>query len=324
LKLILSFENFSFDYKTPIVVGKSSLSRNEAITVKISAENRKETVLHLCALPHYHRYNIREWQYMIHHFFSVNEFDFSTINFEKPFFNTTNTEAEPEGECNYVLESVLFAFIENNFPEALKHFNNRQIKLNGLFSNEMIFQDVPDCVKLKIRPTEKNLAQTISAIKELREKNPHCLFRFDGNRTFELPELQLYLDEIEKLHATPYVQYIEEPFKDFSNTYTFLKLSSVPVALDESVLFFYKDLEKFENCFYVLKPSLLGLSQCFSLMKAHAEKNIISSSYEFPTALRPFMYLASLNPSQFHGLDTMKFLPKEFSINQHQSFLLSF
>jgi len=40
---------------------------------------------------------------------------------------------------------------------------------------------------------------------------------------------------------------------------------------------------------------------------------VISSSYEAPSALVAFKYLASLAPENFHGLDTLKYLPKSFS-----------
>lgn len=323
MKLNLNFENFTFDYQTPIIVGKTTLSRNEALIVTISAENFKETVLHLCSLPHYHRYSIREWEFMIRHFFSTTDFDFSKIEFDKPYFNTTSLPLQTEGECNYALESVLFAFIEKNFPQSLLHFDQQNIKINGLYSNEMEFDETPGCVKIKIRPSEKNLEQTLAAMKKLLSKKPECLFRFDGNRTFELSEMLSYLELLGPQNLKR-IQYIEEPFKNFSDTYRYLNTSEIPLALDESVLFFYKDLGQFKNCFYVLKPSLLGLSQTFALMKVHADKSIISSSYEFPSALRPFFYLSSMNPAQYHGLDTIKFLPKEFSIKTAQTFLLSF
>ena len=119
------------------------------------------------------------------------------------------------------------------------------------------------------------------------------------------------------------IEYVEEPFKNFSDTFAFQKLSDVPLAIDESIVNLGEDLTSFDNCYFVLKPSLIGLSSCFELMNRFSPRTIISSSYERPSALRPFFFLAALNPVQFHGLDTLKYLPKKFSIKS-SSFLLTF
>jgi len=62
---------------------------------------------------------------------------------------------------------------------------------------------------------------------------------------------------------------------------------------------------------------LIGISKSFEIMDIGRESHhniVISSSYETKSAIRPLLYLAANNPYTYHGLDTLKYLPKDLGI----------
>lgn len=323
MKLKLRFESFDFQYKKPIPVKKWYVRYNQALVVYASADGKEEAVIHLTSLPHFHDYNILEWKFALEDFFSSEDLNFNHIELSSPFFNTTNARSYNESELLFVIESVLFAFIEKNFIAALASIPKTDIKINGLYSKELGLEEIPECLKIKIRPGDEKIFDTIQLMKDLVEKKSTIRFRLDGNRTFDLVQMIQLAHQLEKNHLLHLVEYIEEPFKNFSDIYQFQKISSIPLALDESVVPFIDRPDQFPDFFFILKPSLVGLSTCFKLAKHFGNKIIISSSFELPTCFRSFLYLAALNPDQYHGLDTLKYLPNKYT-KEAKTFLLSF
>ncbi len=300
MKLKLRFEKNEFAYTTPITVGSFKIATNHALTVTI---NEKEKVT-LTALPHFHHYTIQEWQFVLNDFFS-DERNFSLENFnrKKPAFGLTETTLN--GELLYIVEAVLFAAFQNKFPLPAQE----SVKINGLYNARLPFDQVPDCVKIKIRP---GLAEdTSAAMRDCLAKNQKTLFRLDGNRTFESDSLLEFLNQLPQKN----IQYIEEPFKNFSDSVLFKKMVSIPLAVDESLLPMVNHLEKIApEDYLIVKPSQIGLSKSFEIAEAFPKKAVLSSSYETATAMKALYSIASLLPEQFHGLDTIKFLPKRYSI----------
>lgn len=304
-------------------MAKTHLSQNEGLIIYIASEEFVETSVEISSLPHFHRYSIYEWKFILEDFFSKESFRFDQIELSSPFFNTTEASVIKEGELLFVIESVLFAFIEKNFPQSLSSISNKEIKINALYSKALRLENLPNCLKIKIRPNPHSLQETTEIMSKLLAKNSAIIFRLDGNRTFELQELNSFVNSLDEKNLLNSVQYIEEPFKNFSDTYHFQRFSHVPVALDESITYFFDKLDAFSQCYFVLKPSLLGLSRCFKLSRRYPGRVIISSSYEFPSAMRALLYLSAINFPQYHGLDTIKFLPND-SGKELDSFLLTF
>lgn len=304
------FEKIPFTYNAPVMVGKNNLSQNTALRVRLE----DGVFVDLTALPGLHTYTIEEWKYVIQSFFESHEFQFDDILMEKLFFNTPTTTTTSalnlSGELAYAVESVLFAWIKKTRPEVLP--KTAAVKIHGLYSEAVPFETVPDCVKIKIRPGKT--LELAAAINNCIARNPRVHFRFDGNCTFELSGLLQLLQSLGENCPAFYVDFIEEPFINAADFFSFRNHSAIPIALDESLPFFFDHLEKFPEDFLILKPGVLGLSRCFELTKAFFPRAVISSTYETPSAMAALYALASLNPDQYHGLDTLKFLPKHFSI----------
>ncbi len=317
MKVTLKFYFSEFSYTAPIIVNRFQISKNRLLKIDIFNHEELISTLNLSALPHFHNYNVDEWKYTLDTFYTDRELDFFNIDLSKPFFNTTTSGTNYSGELLFIIESILFAVIERKYPQALSSIDKITIKVNALYSPDLELEDLPEYIKIKIRPTKENLDDTIAVIKNLKGKKTDILFRLDGNRSFEFSELVNFLNQIKREFGPleQIIEYIEEPFKNYSDSYSLSNYSTIPVALDESLLLFIDQLSKIPKDSYVIvKPSLLGISKSFEILNLFKDKAVISSSYETKDSIRPMMYLAALNPYTFHGLDTLKFLPKDLSI----------
>lgn len=317
MKINLKFDFSEFSYTAPIIVNQFKIFKNRVLSVSIFEDDNLIDNIHLTSLPHFHNYSLEEWRYTLETFFLDRKLDFSSIDLTLPFFNTTKSQTIFQGELLFVIENVLFAVIEKKFPHVLAHIKKYPIKINALYSPDLLMKEFPECLKIKIRPTKENLKETIELIKKLKEKKSDVIFRLDGNRSFEFSELIYFLNHINRAHGPieNYIQYIEEPFKNYSDSYLFSNYYSIPLALDESLLLFIDHLYKIpKDSYLIVKPSLLGISKSFEILNLFTSRVVISSSYESKDSIRSLMYLAALNPTTFHGLDTLKFLPNNLSI----------
>jgi hypothetical protein len=323
VKIRPSFSTFEIIYAMPITVQKNSFAKNSALRVQIP--ELRETI-DFTALPAFNLYDLKKWEQTLGHFFSQNEISLEEISLTNPYFNMIkNPTSQYEGELLFIIESVLFMIIEKYSPISLPAIKKRSIKINGLSTAAMTSsEDIPEVLKIKIRPTNENLEETKKIIQNFLFKKPMIKFRLDGNCSFDLNELIFFVKELESFCGPNFfqsVEYLEEPLKNQHDYSSFHELHPYPEALDESLLKHLNNLDYFkklpEKTHLVLKPSLIGISKSFELMKiaSHHKKNIvISSSYETKSAIRPLLFLAANNPSTYHGLDTLKFLPKELSI----------
>jgi hypothetical protein len=316
VKIKLNFKISDFLYTAPIVVQKQTILKNQVLHVSILKNDELLSQVDLISLPHFHHYNLFEWRYVLEKFFKENDIDESLIKLDLPFFNMikspdTNTY---QGELLNIVESILFKIIESLNPSIINFIELGPIKMNGLYNSSLKMDTLPECLKIKIRPDQKNLQETGALIKSLLTHKPDIKLRLDGNRCFELEELNLYMT---KLNLRSSIEYIEEPFKNSANQYFF----NYPIAIDESLIAYQNHLEQLANfakgTTFILKPSIFGISKCFEICKyakEHFYNVVISSSYETATGLSPLLYLAALNPKSHHGLDTLKFLPKDLGI----------
>lgn len=330
VNLKLSFSISEFSYSEEIQVQKNKLLKNRLLSVQIDEESdlKKKMVAHInfSPLPYFHLYSLEEWKYTLDSFFHENEISTDMISLTIPYFNMIkNPRILYDGELLFIIESVLFAVIENKASEKLSYIKNRKIKINGLYSqnNKQDNYKTIECLKIKIRPTADSLLKTKLIIQQQILLNPAIIFRLDGNQSFELEELIFFLNQLEStLGLTSFhsIEYLEEPLKNINDYLSFFHLLPYPLALDESLIGLSKHLEFFREfpifTHLVLKPSLLGISKCFEIMetaKSNGQKVIISSSYETLSAMRPLFFLAADNPKNYHGFDTFKFLPFESS-----------
>jgi O-succinylbenzoate synthase len=319
----------NFRYNAPIIIQKHELLNNQLLTVHIYSLGESIGVIDFSALPNFHQYSINEWKYCLEHFFNDLMINLDSIDFKLPFFNMINYQnhfyENIKGEFLFIIESVLLKILEVKKNTILDLIENRTILLNALYSKALSNAEIPNCLKIKIRPTLKSLEESHEAIHSTLSKKPQALLRLDGNQRFEIRDLIEFVKSLEKklgYKLNNSLEYIEEPLKNFNEHVLFKRISHYPLALDESFMNVDKihnmdaSLKKPQNI--ILKPSLYGISKCFEILKNAKANNlniIISSTYESASAMRSLMFLATHNPTTYHGLDTLKFIPDHLSID---------
>jgi hypothetical protein len=293
-------------YIHPLPVRLKTISENEFLEVCI-----EDKYFYLSSIQGFHDLSLSEIDFKVKYFFSNYQPDFANIDYSLKFFNTINVQDNflnsISGEALFHIESLLYGLR----PEALVH----QVLCNKLYDTQKSNEEnaVSKCLKIKIRPDDASLKKTISLINEIHKINPTALFRLDGNRRFELIDLINFSTKLEKqLSAGAFlnIDYFEEPFKNFYDTYLFSKRSKIEIALDEAAaLFLNSDLLE-TNSPMVIKPSFLGLSTVRNWLKTEIRQKrrvIISSSFEHPSIMPGLFFLADAADSsgsiEFHGLE---------------------
>ena len=302
IEIQTSFENLS--YRESVPVRSTVIRENKFLKVMMLGEK-----YYFSVLPGFHNSTLEEIDFKLKYFFETNELDFNFIDFKKKFFNIVSLDDalnNLNGEMLFVIETLLLAIIKKTHQGL---FPSTHIEINELYrpDNGPSFYQNSKCLKIKIAPS--SVEKCIRLINELHRQNSTLKIRLDGNRKFELFELIAFENKLKK-NISPFsfslIDYVEEPFKNFSDTYLFLKRSELKIAMDESFLTLKSLSEKDfpEDIPVVIKPSLSGLSTIYNWMLIHSKKRIIiSSSYEHPTVKIGLDFLAAQRSFEYHGLE---------------------
>jgi hypothetical protein len=301
------FEYVKIPYLTPVPVRGVYLTENRFLKVTLLEQD-----FFLSALHGFHETSLEEVEFKLNIMFNVYALNFRQIDFSQKFFNIFPLDHFTEnfsGELLFHVESILLGIIRTTHPDL---FNNSPIKLNELYTpmHSLDYYAESSCLKIKIRP--ENFAHISEILTSLYQLNPTLLFRLDGNKKFELDELAIFANYLKtNLPAGAYknIDYIEEPFKNFYDTYSFEKNFDLKIALDESFKIFMNENEITRIA--VIKPSLIGLSSVWNWLRSRQENRaIISSSFEHPTVMLSLQMLAKLRPEEFHGLENFVAISK--------------
>jgi len=291
----------TLSYRSPVPVRGLTIDHNRFLKVRVL-----EVDYYLSVLPGLHQATLEEINFKVKHFFSHYELDFKDIDFGVKFFNLVRVHDafldSIKEECLFNIEAILLGMLQKTHPHLFSH---DAVAINLLYNDRdgtQFYLDA-DCIKIKINPD--NVQKTIQVINELYQLNPEMIYRLDGNKRFELSELIAFEQTLKKgipSQAFLKIDYIEEPFKNFYDTFLFKKRSELTVAIDES----YKNYIEASDLMFpaVIKPSLIGISPVFSWLRFHEDnRGIISSSFEHPSVLVALSFLARQRPNEFHGLE---------------------
>lgn len=303
-----SFTNLS--YRTSVPVRGLALKNNRFLKVRVL-----EVDYYLCVLPGFHEAGLEEISLKLKYFFSHYQLDFNSINFTVKFFNLISYKDtfldSIKEECLFSIEAILLGIIQKTHPQL---FSNDPIAINHLYNEKdgtKFYLDA-DCIKIKINPN--NVLRTIQVINELYTINPEIIYRLDGNKKFEFAELIRFEQTLKSgIHPNAFnkIDYLEEPFKNFYDTFLFTKRSELTVAIDESFKLFMLNSDPVFPA--VIKPSLIGISPVMYWLKSHENiRAIISSSFEHPSVMSAHSFLARQRPNEFHGLENYVESSKSF------------
>ena len=295
MKVNITFTDQEILYTKPIRIGKKELTKN--IFSKVNLDNKKS--IDIYTLAGFYESSLRDKKNGLLNFFSRED------------LNLENIQDLYHPEILFDIETCLLTL--KPLPPLKK------IKTNAFYDGKLFVEN--SCSKIKISPS-------IDALKELAImlNNSAVLpkIRLDGNRQFELEQLILFLNLL-NTNVIEAIEYIEEPFKNYYDLYSFQHFYKVKIAIDESLKYFVHHLDKIPVASpLILKPALFGIAKSYEIIKAASLFNhsvIISSTYQPSSSMFSLLYLADYSNSfhakeLFHGLDTLKFLPASYQDDQ--------
>ncbi len=168
-------------------------------------------------------------------------------------------------------------------------------------------------VKLKVG--RSGLDEDIKMIQAVNQRiEGKAVLRLDANQKWDLNKAVLLGHEI----GCAAVEYIEEPFQNSSQYEEFFMKTTIPVALDETVLKLdFNQIKSLSGVdFLIIKPTILGgivktwdlMSQCQRV----GLQTVISSSFESSLGLSALVNLAACDRiGHACGLDTLKWFKED-------------
>jgi o-succinylbenzoate synthase len=224
------------------------------------------------------------------------------------------------------MEQALFSilFQENNYSLFDDYNIQKEINVNAVLpfgATDEIIATIESKINLgyhtfKIKVGRKNFADDLYVLKSIREKFQNKIkIRIDANCAWTFNQAVDYLNPLTEFN----IEYIEQPVRDIDELIRLSKLSSIPIAVDESINSF-QDAESILNNspidFLVIKPSIIGgireTARIIKLANAVNKKIIISSAFESAIGKRMLVMLASVtNHNYAHGLDTMEYFSNQ-------------
>ncbi len=307
MKISINTEIVTLNYQIPLPVRGKKISGNQFCKVTIPLINS----LYLSSFESMHQSIATETKRTLDTFFDQEMIFYDEADFTKRFFNLIKDHQSAKYSLEQVfhIECVLFFLLKLSRPDLF--FPIQYIKENAVFSQHENCENYKnfECMKVKFSP-RTSVESLIQILRNLHQQNPKQLFRLDGNRQFELKDFLVMMKKLQELgpELVHLIDYVEEPFKSFHDHMLAIKLAPVTIAIDESFISFYENnqLQKLPTeCPIIIKPSLIGITNCYRLLKCNPQfRFIISSSFEHPSLREIYLFLATLRPLETHGISS--------------------
>lgn len=196
---------------------------------------------------------------------------------------------------------------------ALVYGNKDNVKKQA---QELVAQGFSS-IKLKVGDNIKEEAEKIRAINEVLGE--HAVLHLDANQTWDLNKAVQIGEDI----GCAAVIYIEEPFENIEDIPEFFMKTTIPVALDETLIdMTFEEIKSIEGVdVIILKPTVLGgVEKIWHLMheaRRLAIEFVLSSSFESSIGLLMLAQLAGSSSRDYTaGLDTFKLFQNDLLKNK--------
>jgi len=243
---------------------------------------------------------------------------------------------ELKPSVQFGLEMAVMNLMANLKNKSLNIFisksHHEKISINGLLQGDAD-QVVNDAKKLiqsgfsamKLKVGSDDIDHDVKKVQLVNKAiNGKALLHLDANKAWELDQAIEFGQKIGCMS----VDYIEEPLKDHHDIINFFEATTIPSALDESLVNFnLDDLNELEGVdVLVLKPSILGGIEKTWMIIQRAQvlalSTVISSAFESGVGLITLAELAGSYARDYPaGLDTLKWFKQDilndaFQINK--------
>jgi len=176
----------------------------------------------------------------------------------------------------------------------------------------------------KIKAGRNNFTDDLNLIKGIRRRFGGAIkIRLDANGKWDFEKARCNIEMLEIFD----IEYIEEPCGGIENLIALSEISSIPVAIDESLVsmqFAFDVMEQSSIPFIIIKPMIRGaLIENIELIRQAAilDRNIIiSSSFETALGISQLAFLSSLTHHSYaHGLDTIDYFSEYFFADKNRA-----
>jgi O-succinylbenzoate synthase len=299
----VDIKKYTLPLARPLTIGSRQLTSREGIIISITDDNGLTGYGEAAPLPGLHKETLAEVTSQILPLKTlIKGADFATLIKE-----VLTKELYPS--VRLAIEMAIFN-LRLERGKMRDDVNNVTIPVNGLVmaQDEDLFEQIKSLLaegyrSIKIKVARQPLDRDIETILNLRELIAGAAtIRLDANRLWTLPQALDFCNAI----GPAAIEYIEEPLKDISEYPEFFDSTSMPIALDETLLErTWNQLDDFKQAAaFVLKPSLLGGHDATAGYVACARfKDIIpvmSCTFQSDITLRTFAIMAA----DFKMLDT--------------------
>lgn len=177
------------------------------------------------------------------------------------------------------------------------------------------------CRSIKLKVGRGDPERDAARVRQLRDTvGPSIEIRLDANQAWSMPQARAFLHAI----SGAQVSYVEEPLANQSRLEELARLTTVPLALDESLVSLPSDnlVRHTYAHAVILKPTLIGGIQATVDIAARAQslgmQAVISSAFETGVGLLGIVALgAAVNEEDVPvGVDTYKYFARDVLVPQ--------
>lgn len=312
---------YSLPLKIPIWSGKTKLTQRDGLLIEILDQDGYRGLGETAPLPGYSCETLEQTQTQL--FQVARELNGRKIH--DGHFYCPGGGYFPS--VLYGLETAFFSLQQARLEEEERFRLSPTVAVNGLvqpgdFSQleEQLAQVLAlgfRTIKLKVgRKTIKEEINMVHKISSLLPPGVHL--RLDANRLWNLEQAVVFGLGIKGIE----LEYIEEPCKDYECLQEFYHRTSLPIALDESLVsaaFSFASIPVGVVAL-VLKPSRLGGVYCLlEWMEKALQKGlkpVLSSCFEAGPGFAQLLYLCSMlhGVESASGLDTLKYFNQDLFV----------
>lgn len=318
---MLQLFEYQIPFRTAFKTGSSSFKHRKGILLYYK-EGDTDFVVEVSPLPGFSRESFSEVkQILIDQKRFINDFLGRELSLQK-IRNLANIKVLDLPSIQFSISFLGLSILAYRQNKTIYGLFDRKVP-SRILINDVIGHGSPEEMKSQIKTSLEKGFQTIKIkaphpiddlthlLSSIHKKHPDIQFRIDANRSW--PKSQVTQNS-KKLQHLP-IEYIEEPCKidTLSEIKEIQKISSLPVALDESVSTIKEieeALDQFTNLVLIIKPMLIGnfleIHETISRFRSSSKQLVVTTTLESKIGRSTMALTASLLGDQqmSHGLHT--------------------
>lgn len=324
---MINLYTYRLPFKKPFITGKGKFHTRTGLLIHFS-DSEHESLAETSPLPGFSLESTEDVkEVLISSKSRIDTFLKSDFNKEKllHFLNSLPKIASLQFALSFIGVDLLIKRNKSTFGKLFGKSPSTALKVNtviGTQSPVSIYNDIKegiddgfDTFKLKAAWPVKH---TVDAIRQANKEFSNIVFRLDANQSWPAEGIKSVISSLKGLP----IEYIEEParFRSRAELSSFVKNSTIPIALDESLVeqstLLYA-LEKLPGSVLIIKPTLHGnlfeFYETITRYRSLVNDIVVTTTLESAVGRNMVLNIASLigDPNRAHGLNTGHLFEKD-------------